>query len=295
MLVSAPYEKVTNGDYRAVPFLLKRFAFSYVPAPRTFVHLREVKEASHAPRPFVGFGDFRGASRAQLAAAFPGPECEPDVSALSELPALAGTRQEITATGQLLGAGAEDIFLAENFTRAALDKIDFRLYRVVHFATHAFLPTEIRCKTEPTILLSVAANAASAKDAFLDSGDVLKLQMDADLVILSACNTAGPGGGAGESMSGLARSFFFAGSRGLLVTHWSVDDDSADFIITRTMAPAKAGAPSVDTVMALRQAKLDRLLGQTGGNAASILFSHPFAWAPFILIGDGVRDRGKIT
>jgi CHAT domain-containing protein len=62
------------------------------------------------------------------------------------------------------------------------------------------------------------------------------------------------------------------------------------------MAPAKAGAPIVvDTVMALRQAKLDRLLGQAGGNGASILFSHPFAWAPFILIGDGVRDRGKIT
>jgi CHAT domain-containing protein len=108
-------------------------------------------------------------------------------------------------------------------------------------------------------------------------------------VILSGCNTAGPGGAAGESLSGLARSFFYAGSRGLLVTHWSVDDDSAEFVTTRTMLGMKPGATRKDTTLALRQAKLDRLMTAGTPGGPSLIFSHPFAWAPFVLIGDGLR------
>src|SRR5262249_61684133 len=71
MLVSEGGGLVTQGDYRAVPFLLKRFAVSYVPAPQTFVGLRRIKAASAAPRPLIRFRDFPPASRAQLAAALP--------------------------------------------------------------------------------------------------------------------------------------------------------------------------------------------------------------------------------
>ncbi|HZS84323.1 MAG TPA: CHAT domain-containing tetratricopeptide repeat protein [Stellaceae bacterium] len=293
MLVTAPTAAVTNGDYRAVPFLLKRFATSYVPAPQTFVNLRRIKSASSAPLPFIGFGDFRPASDAQLAAAFPPDRCKEDYEALRALPTLPGTREEVTGIGRLLGARPQDIYLGDAFTRAAIDKIDFSRYRIIHFATHAFLPTELHCKTEPSILTSVPKDAASAAGAFLEGGEILKLQMDADLVILSACNTAGPAGtgsgGGGESLSGLARAFFFAGTRGLLVTHWSVDDDSAEFITTSTVRAMRPGTGQEDTVDALRQAKLDRLAGIGAAPGSGTLFSHPFAWAPFVLIGDGLR------
>lgn len=293
MLVTAPTPAVTNGDYRTVPFLLKRFAVAYVPAPQTFVGLRQIKAPSAAPLPFIGFGDFQPASKAQLAKAFPPDRCKEDYEALSELPKLPGTREEVLGIGKLLGARPEDILLGPAFTRAAVEKIDFRQYRVIHFATHAFLPSELHCKSEPSILMSVPPTAASAADAFLEGSEVLHLKMDADLVVLSACNTAGPGGagsgGSGESLSGLARDFFFAGTRGLLVTHWEVDDDSADYITTRTMETMRPGSGERDTVDALRQAKLDRIAGKGVTPGSGTLFSHPFAWAPFVLIGDGLR------
>src|SRR5258708_12180787 len=107
--------------------------------------------------------------------------------------------------------------------------------------------------------MSWPPKAATANDAFLDASEILNLDLDSDLVILSACNTAGPGGAGGESLSGLARSFFFAGSRGLLVTHWSVEDESAKFIITHAIASMKPGAAPKDSAIAFPEANLDLL------------------------------------
>jgi CHAT domain-containing protein len=289
MLVTDPTPAVTNGDYRGVPFLLKRFALSYVPAPQTFVLLRQIASASSAPEPYIGFGDFRKPTRAQFASAFPRDRCQSDLDALAQLKDLPGTRQEILDVAKLLTVKPQDVVLGDKFNKATLTNTDLKRYRVVHLATHAFLPTELRCLSQPSILMSAPVQAESAKDAFLASDEVQELKMDADLVIVSACNTAGPGGAAGESLSGLARAFFFAGTRGLLVTHWSVDDDSAEFITTRTMLGMKPGATLKDTTLALRQAKLDRLMTAGSPGGPSIVFSHPFAWAPFVLIGDGLR------
>ena len=289
MLVTDAAPAVADGDYRGVPFLLKRFALSYVPAPQTFVLLRQIASASAAPEPYIGFGDFRKPSNAQFAAAFPRDRCQTDLDALAQLKDLPGTRQEITDVARMLSVKPQDVVLGDKFTKATVAATDLKHYRVVHLATHAFLPTELRCLSQPSILMSAPLRADSAKDAFLASDEVQELKMDADLVIVSACNTAGPGGAAGESLSGLARAFFFAGTRGLLVTHWSVDDDSAEFITTRAMLGMKPGASRKDTTLALRQAKLERLMTAGSPGGPSIVFSHPFAWAPFVLIGDGLR------
>ncbi len=289
MLVTDATPAVGNGDYRGVPFLLKRFALSYVPAPQTFVLLRQIASASAAPEPYIGFGDFRKPTRAQFASTFPRERCQTDLDALAQLRDLPGTRQEILDVAKMLTVKPQDVVLGDKFTKATVNGTDLKRYRVVHLATHAFLPTELRCLSQPSILMSAPAQAESAKDAFLASDEVQELKMDADLVIVSACNTAGPGGAAGESLSGLARAFFFAGTRGLLVTHWSVDDDSAEFITTRAMLGMKPGASRKDTTLALRQAKLDRLMTAGSPGGPSLVFSHPFAWAPFVLIGDGLR------
>jgi CHAT domain-containing protein len=294
MLVSDTPPAVTDGDYRAVPFMVKRFALAYVPAPQSFVRLRQAEASSHAPRAYIGFGDFRPASKAQLAASFPPDRCRSDLAALSDLGTLPASRKEVTVAGQELQARPSDIVLGANFTKAGLEAMDLSQYRILHFATHAFLPTELRCKSEPTLLLSTAAGAPNADGAFLDAGEILNLKLDADLVILSACNTAGPNGAGGESLSGLARSFFFAGTRGLLVTHWSVEDQSSEFLITHALAGLAPGAAQQSTAEALRQAKLDILGGGLGKDKASLVFTHPFAWAPMVLIGDGVRP-GEAT
>jgi CHAT domain-containing protein len=289
MLVTDDVAPVANGNYRAVPFMLKRFAMSYVPSPQSFVLLRQSTTALRAPQPYIGFGDFRPPTKAQLAASFPPSRCKSDLDTLSQMGSLPATRQEVTAAATILGAPSAAVVLGVNFNKAALRSFDLKQYRVVHFATHAFLPTELRCKSEPSLLVSVSPQAANSDEAFLGAGEVLSLDLvgGADLTILSACNTVNSAGG--ESLSGLTRSFFFAGAHGILATHWSVEDESAKFVITRTVANIRSDAAQKSTTETLRQAKIDVLMGSGERSSASIVFSHPFAWAPFVLIGDGLR------
>lgn len=103
-----------------------------------------------------------------------------------------------------------------------------------------------------------------------------------DWVVLSACNTAA-GDGSGEGLAGLARAFFFAGARSLLVSYWSVEDRATQSLMTEVFQ-RYAADKTMPRAEALRQGML-ALLGQAQGPAA--YFAHPFAWAPFFLVGDG--------
>jgi CHAT domain-containing protein len=103
-------------------------------------------------------------------------------------------------------------------------------------------------------------------------------------VILSACNSAGPGGPAGESLSGLARAFFYAGARSMLVTHWSVNDQASAFLVADTLRRLQAGKDG-GLAGSLRQAELGLLA--EAGKAMPAEIAHPFYWAPFALIGEG--------
>ena len=102
-------------------------------------------------------------------------------------------------------------------------------------------------------------------------------------MILSACNSGGPGGTtACESRSGLARAFFYAGARALLVTHWSVDDGLAAYLVVKPLAIRREGQ---GTTAALRAAQISVL--EDAGGALPAQFAHPFYWAGFAVIGEG--------
>ena len=139
-----------------------------------------------------------------------------------------------------------DELLGPAFTAQAVLTTQLKDYRILQFSTHALLPSELRCQSEPAIVTSAPAGAPDASGALLTASQVVGLDLDADLVILSACNSGGPGGTtAGESLSGLARAFFYAGARSLMVTHWSVNDQVAAFLVADTLrrmreAPASA-------------------------------------------------------
>jgi CHAT domain-containing protein len=283
-LVTKPDISASNGDYRGVPWLLRRAALSYFPSPRIFVNLREKGGGSSAVQPFIGFGDFRPASKAQLAAAFPPDRCEEDFRALSGLESLPDTKVEVVAIGQRLGVGARDIILGENFTKARVISSDVGRSRIVLLATHALLPADLKCQPGPSIVVSVPTNAPNAEVGFLRPGDIEKLQLEADLVVLSACNTAGPNAKTGESLSGLARAFFRAGAHGLLVSHWSIASGAAVPLMINTFAATS------DTAQALRQAQL-QMIDMAGSGNNPIELSYPNYWAAFTLIGDGIRSR----
>jgi CHAT domain-containing protein len=269
-------------------WLVRRHAIVHVPSPQTLVTLRAAGTGSTAPHPYIGFGDFVPPSAAQFARSFPADRCGRDARLATGLGRLPGTRAEVLTSRALLGAAADRAILGADFTIPALRRQPLNQFRVVHLATHALLPGELSCLTEPSIVASPPSGAPSADPAFLKASEVLDLKMDADLVILSACNTGGPGGeGGGEALSGLARAFFYAGARGLMVTHWAVDDAAAALTVADTLRRQQGGASSSAS---LRGAQL-LILDEAGRNLPSA-FAHPYYWAPFVLIGDGRRGPG---
>jgi CHAT domain-containing protein len=289
-LLAFPFEVLLTGPaddahLADAPWLLRRFTITHVPAPSNFVSLRKIAGGSRATKPWFGFGDFIPIKLAQAERSFPGATCAESAQLLAGLPQLPGARRELDAARGLLGAGPNDELLGAAFTVPSVEAAKLKNVRILHFAAHALLPAELRCQSEPAIITSTPPGAVDASGALLTASDVTGLDLDAELVILSACNSGGPGGGvAGESLSGLARAFFFAGARALLVTHWSVNDQIAAYLVADSLRRLHE-TPAAGIAGALRDAELG-LLAQAGhGLPAEV--AHPFFWAPFAVIGEG--------
>jgi CHAT domain-containing protein len=158
---------------------------------------------------------------------------------------------------------------------------------VLHFATHGLLAGEtemlVASKAEPALILTPPAQASEEDDGLLTASEVAQLKLDADWVVLSACNTAAgvsdtPGA---EALSGLARAFFYAGGRALLVSHWAVESEATVRLVTRAFDELKR-EPGIGRAEAMRRSML--ALTAAGGRNA-----HPATWAPFVVVGEGGR------
>jgi CHAT domain-containing protein len=294
-LLSVPFELLLTGPadpdhLGTAPFLLRKMEIAHVPAAANFVSLRKIAGGSRAQQPWFGFGDFHPVTLAQARASYTGG-CSDSAALFAGLPLLPYAKRELEAARQILAASASDELLGTAFTAPAVLKTALKNYRILHFATHALLPTDLHCQSESAIVTSAPLGAKNAAGALLTASEVTGLDLDADLVILSACNSGGPGGGAaGESLSGLARSFFYAGARALLVTHWEVNDQAAAYLVAVTLQRYRAD-PGLGFAGALRAAQLAMLDG--AGHDLPAAIAHPFYWAPFALIGDG--SGKKIT
>ncbi|HET7881343.1 MAG TPA: CHAT domain-containing protein, partial [Acetobacteraceae bacterium] len=289
-LLSLPFEVLLTGPASAssladAPWLLRKFTLAHVPAPSNFVSLRKVAGGSRATHPWFGFGDFHPVTLAQAERTFNGPGCAESAKLLASLPPLPYARKELDAARALLGADPSDELLGSAFTADAVLKARLKDFRILQFSTHALLPAELRCQSEPAIITSAPPNAPSASGALLTASAVVGLDLDADLVVLSACNSGGPGGTtAGESLSGLARAFFYAGARSLAVTHWAVNDQVAAFLVADMLRRMREN-PSLGVAGALKEAQVAILADAGKGLPAEI--AHPFFWAPFAVIGEG--------
>jgi CHAT domain-containing protein len=149
---------------------------------------------------------------------------------------------------------------------------------MIHFATHGALAGQVSGNSG--LLLTPPDTATESDDGYLSASEVAALKLDADWVILSACNTAAGGVEGAEALSGLARAFFYAGARALLVSHWAVDSDAAVKLITRT-AGRMAADKGVGRAKALRRSML-ALIDKDKINGAP-----PSYWAPFAVVGEG--------
>lgn len=288
LLVAAPPPVINEyTDYKKVEWLAKSFAMSYVPAPQSLVLLRKQAATSRAPNAYVGFGGFQplsvGAASQLIAASrptlTPGQRCDADARELASLPVLPLAEGEVALTAKQLGVGPAGTRLGRAFTRSAVLKGQLERYKIVHLAAHALLPSELRCLQQPVIL----TGQGTGPEAMITAADLAAIRLDANMVILSACNTAGPDGkSAGEAFSGLARAFFTAGTRGLMASHWSVADESTTLMMINVLAAVGKGGSAAGV---LRTAQLELLEGAGKGQDPAE-WAHPFFWAPFVFAGN---------
>jgi CHAT domain-containing protein len=147
-----------------------------------------------------------------------------DSRAIGDLPRLPESADELRAVARALGASPKDLLLQGDATERELRKRALNDYRVISFATHAIVSGEIYGVTEPALVLSPGYGESNPQnDGLLAGPEIQNLTLDANLVILSACNTAASDGqGGGRGLSGLADAFFFAGARSIAVTQWAV-------------------------------------------------------------------------
>jgi CHAT domain-containing protein len=287
-LLSLPFAVLLTGPAQPsgladAPWLIRQMTVTHVPSAANFLALRKAG-SSHAAHPWFGFGGFHPVTLAQAEASFPGAACAGSARDLASLPPLPSAQRELDAARALLNASPSDELLNAAFTAEAVRHMPLKNYRILHFATHALLPAELRCQNEPAIITSAPLGARDASGTMLSASDIVGLDLDANAVILSACNTGGPGiSSGGESLSGLARAFFFAGARSMLVTHWSISDQTSAFLVADTLRRFSSGEEA-GLGGALRAAQLG-ILARAGKDLPADL-AHPFHWAPFALIGE---------
>src|SRR5262249_14324516 len=154
-------------------------------------------------------------------------------------------------------------------------------YRFLYFATHGPVAGDVRGLAEPSLALSIPPQPTPDDDGLLTASEVALLKLNADWVVLSACNTiAGDKPGA-EALSGLARAFFYAGARALLVSHWAVDSNAATMLTTSTFDVLNSD-PKLRRSEALRRAMLAYM-----NDASNPRNAYPAYWAPFVVVGEG--------
>jgi CHAT domain-containing protein len=321
LLTTEPFQlseekEVLFSSYRNAPWLINQIFMTRVPSVSSFVALRERPGTVHAKRPFAGFGDpiFNQIQLAQASNEtklygsmattdkgkldIRGIRLTNDGSldnqkltscTLEMLERLPDTADELISIAEALGANpVQDVYLGPRASENQVKSIDLSDRRVVAFASHALVPYDLNGLDQPAIALSAPSVTGDEGDGLLTMAEILDLKLNADWVVLSACNTGAADGAGAEAVSGLGRAFFYAGTRSLLVSMWPVETTSAKKLTTSLFRHLKDN-PGLTKAQAHQRAMLELIDGpgmidEDGRTIAS--YAHPFFWAPFIVVGD---------
>ena len=321
VLPTEPFELTAKGkvwfaNYRDAPWLANSHSITMLPSVGALKALRKTRSVTITQRqPFVGFGDpffskeqaAKAAETIQVAMASStetrgvnitlraAPATRSVNSAtLALLPRLRDTRPELLSIANSLGAEPKlSVFLGADASEGRVKSMDLTGVAVLAFATHGLVPGDLDGLDQPALALSSPAVTGGKGDGLLTMGEILGLKLNADWVVLSACNTAAADGLGAEAVSGLGRAFFYAGARALLVSNWPVHS-AATTELTTTLFKAQADNPDLNRAEALRRAWLHMINKGTfkDHNGKTVFsYAHPLFWAPFTIVGDGGSGR----
>jgi CHAT domain-containing protein/tetratricopeptide (TPR) repeat protein len=275
--------RIGSQALTATVWLADRYALTTLPSVASLRTTAPSKRPTAQRWTFVGYGDPAISNVAQLRGA---TDPKPPSSIFTPLP---GTADELRAMARTLGAPQTTVRLGSKATEAAIrTSPDIAKAGVVAIATHGLLSHEIAGLDEPGLVLTPPGKASAQDDGVLTASEAAALELTADWVILSACNTAGNDGTPGaDSLSGLARAFLYAGARALLVSHWRVFDDATAALTVQTLAIQKAN-PKLSKAQALQRAMRTVRTGRLPNGSAlpgwRPEWAHPAYWAPFVVI-----------
>ena len=303
-LTSLPPQVLVTSDpagqaLKDVDWLILAHAMTVLPSVSSLKVLRSKAAAADAKNPLIGFADpvfGRDLPRlqqnslvmAELAVARGIRGAIADIAVLRKaLPALPETANELKRVAASVKASDADVVLGPDATETRVKQSKLDQYHIVYFATHGLLAGEVsqfaKLNAEPALVLSLPAKPTELDDGLLTASEVAQLKLSADWVVLSACNTAAGDKPGAEALSGLARAFFYAGGRSLLVSHWEVETNSAVALMTGTFA-ALAANPQLSHGEALRQSMLAMINHPQQPNLVE-----PKYWAPFVVVGEPAK------
>lgn len=272
-----------------VRYLVEHFRVTYVPSASVLVTQRRERSARRqtARFPLVAFGD--PVYREEVFTEGPDIPMRP-VPHLGlrglHLRRLEFSGEEVRRLAQIWGIPLDSahINVRDRATIERVRELDLSQYRLLHFATHAVLGDEVRWATQPALVLSQESGEGNT-NGLLQFTDILELKLNAELVVLSACDTGLGRLRDGEGIVGLTRAFLYAGASAVVVSLWKVEDQSTSLLMEQFYRRLKQGESRAE---ALRQAKLEVLHATIDLKAIGMRqpLASPFYWAPFILVGD---------
>ena len=292
---NAKAKRSASFDYSRTAFLARQTTISTAVSPRSFLVVRGLPE-SDAPKPFLGLGEHqRPGQVAARGAVNVGFGCSVP---FQELARLSNEYEPISAKELAIASSALGQPGAPQITDAAFSDTDviarggeggeLQQYQVLHFATHGLEEGQWGCAKSPPALVTSFGDDDS--DGLLSFSEIARLKLNANLVVLSACDTAGGVKNealarqsgqeeAGSTLEGLVRAFLAARARAVLATYWQVsaEAESEDFI--RTFYSSARGGTIGSALQAAQRGLIERPD-----------YSHPFYWAPFFVVGDSTKS-----
>lgn len=275
-------------DFTGIEWLGKRTPVTVAVSARAFRDVRTTGR-SKAARAYLGMGENAPVSAFTRLTAAPAAQAAIDCNWPLAAWGNPISAAELRTAQTVIGPARSTLLTDAAFTdQAIMQRRDLNQYRILHFATHGLVEApRPECPARPALLTSFGGQGS---DGLLSFREIYDLDLDADLVILSACNTAsaadiaatreaGVTSGGGDPLDGLVRAFVGAGARTVIASHWPAPDDyQATERLIGGLFSAAPGTTAAEALMAAGQKLM-----------ADPATSHPYYWAAFVLIGDGAK------